>query len=382
MRCLEKFKTKMNHHGSSLRNEMLKKSRYLIEETFEDDTSFAEGVYFWKHKLSDYSNETELKIRFYSRKYSAANGLMVQFQSLHDYPIDFGDIIYDSNNDEYWICTESFDINGIHWQGKFTFCNWILKWQNKKTGEIYEYPCYDANTTQYNSGETPSRVMTVGTSQHRLVLPYDENTVVIATPQRFYLDRNIENPIPYIVTQNDTTSYAFGFKKKGLVALTVQQHVIDEENDRPDLGICDYIDFPVVPDEDEHEETESVFVPLSDTDNESVYDSREFLLHTEVVGEKRAKLVILYNTNVIKSGGDSQVFCGKFYNKDGEELISQLNWEIICDFTDKLEVNQSGNYISIGIDNQDYIDEEFKLVLSDPSGNITESLIVKIESLI
>jgi hypothetical protein len=224
--------------------------------------------------------------------------------------------------------------------------------------------------------------MTVGTSQHRLVLPYDENTVVIATPQRFYLDRNIENPIPYIVTQNDTTSYAFGFKKKGLVALTVQQHVIDEENDRPDLGICDYIDFPVVPDEDEHEETESVFVPLSDTDNESVYDSREFLLHTEVVKEKHAKVVILYNTNVIKSGGDSQVFCGKFYNKDGEELISQLNWEIICDFTDKLEVNQSGNCISIGIDNQDYIDEEFKLVLSDPSGNITESLIVKIESLI
>ena len=221
MRCLDKFKTKMNYSGGSLRNENIYNSKMLLEETFSDDASFTLGVYLWELGVKSYDNKEQIGIRLFDRSFSAANGWTVKFQTLYDNPIVTGDILYDSNKDEYLICTEVFDIDSVHWQGKFTLCNWILKWQNKN-GKILEYPCYDMNTTQYNSGEQSNRQFTIGSSQHMVTLPCDENTVVLSTPQRFYLDKNKDNPTSYIVTQNDTTSYNYG--KKGLVKVTLYEY--------------------------------------------------------------------------------------------------------------------------------------------------------------
>lgn len=352
MKCLDRFNSKMNRSGGSLRNENIQNSKILLEETFSDDASFMLGVYFWKLGklgIKSYENEDSIKIRFYDRKYSSANGNTVKFQTLFDTPIDVGDIIYSSKSDEYFICTESFNINDIHWQGKLTLCNWILRWQNKN-GDILEYPCYNINATQYNSGETPNRLMTVGSSQHIILLPCDENTVILESPQRFVLDKNKINPTTFIVTQNDTASYNYG--KKGIARITVAECANNNDTDRFDLGICDYIDK-----------------------NKIIADNSDNLFIS--------KSVISYDTSIIKSGGDSQLFIGKFYDNNGNEITDILpKWEIICDFKNILEIEQSDNKISISIDNDDYIDEEFKLVLSDINGNYTSSVIVKIESLL
>ena len=99
--------------------------------------------------------------------------------------------------------------------------------------------CYDNNTTQYNSGESANKQFTIGSSQHSLTLPCDENTVILNNPQRFFLDKNMENPTSFVVTQNDNTSHNFG--GKGLVKLTVMECAKNNETDRYDLGICDYI---------------------------------------------------------------------------------------------------------------------------------------------
>ena len=350
MKCLDRFKKKMQLNGGSLRNEYIYNNKMLLNETFEDDASFPLGVYFWELGVNDYDQKEPLKIRFYNRRFSAANGTTMKFQTLYDTPVVIGDIIYCSKSDEYWICTEVFDIDSIHWQGKFTKCNWMLKWQKKDTGEILIYPCYDINSTQYNSGETANRIFTIGTSQHMLTLPCDENTVVITTPQRFYLDKNTINPTSFIVTQNDTTSYNYG--SKGLVKITVTEHPNDNEHDRPDLGICDYIDISKV-----------------DKNN----SQKNFV----------SKAVISYDTTVIKSGGDSQFFVGKFYDDNGLYISDiQAHWSIVSDFTDKLKISQSDNQIGIGIDDDSYVDEEFKLILSDESGQYSSSLVIQIESLL
>ena len=55
---------------------------------------------------------------------------------------------------------------------------------------------------------------------------------------------------------------------------------------------------------------------------------------------------------------------------------------IVCDFKDALEVSKSDNQITIGIDNDQYVDEDIKLVLSDEDGNYSSTLIVRIESLL
>ena len=349
MRCLDKFNNKMKLSGGSLRNENIKNSQELLKETFSDDASFALGIYLWELGLKSYDDRESIQIRLYKESFSNANGVTMKFQTLIDTPIIVGDIIYDSITDKYLLCTESFNIDNVHWQGKFTLCNWILKWQNKN-GDILEYPCHDVNSTQYNSGEQSNKQFTIGSSQHMITLPCDENTVVLNSPQRFFLDKNLINPTSFIVTQNDTTSYNYG--KKGLVKVTLMECASNNDTDRIDLGICDYIDK----DEIKTDNANNVFI---------------------------SKSVISYNTSIIKSGGDSQVFTGKFFDNNGNEIAEIIpKWEIICDFKDALEIIESGNEIIIGIDNDDYVDDRFRLILSDDNGNYSSALIVKIESLL
>lgn len=349
MRCLDKFKIKMNYSGGSLRSENIFNSKMLLEETFSDDASFTYGMYLWELGINTYDDKEQIGIRLFDRSFSAANGWTVKFQTLYDTPIVTGDVLYDSNKDEYLICTEVFDINGIHWQGKFTLCNWMLKWQSKN-GEILEYPCHDMNTTQYNSGEQSNRQFTIGSSQHMITLPCDENTVILSSPQRFYLDRNTDNPTSYIVTQNDTTSYNYG--KKGLVKVTLYEYPNNSATDRPDLGVCDYVDINA----------------------------------DEVCSYKASKTVIDYDTTVIKSGGDSQVFIGRFFDNKGREITNIVpHWTIICDFANKLQTKEFDNCLSIGIDDDLYIDEEFKLICSDGNDKSIfspDTLIIKVESLL
>jgi hypothetical protein len=349
MQCLNRFNKKMNYSGGSIREEGIFNTRGLLKETFADDPSYQLNVYFWRLGLKEYNNESPIGIRLYGRTFSAANGVTVKFQTLYDTPVVVGDIIYDLIEESYFICTEAFNIDDIHYKGKFTLCNWILKWQNKD-GKIFEYPCYDINATQYNSGEQSNRQFTIGSSQHMITLPCDENTVELSTPQRFYLDKATINPTTYIVTQNDTTSHNYG--KKGLIKLTVMQYPNNHDTDRPDLGICDYID-------------------------------------THVKNDcccRASKAVIEYDTNIIKSGGDSKIFIGKFYDDNKKEVLDIVpHWTIICDFSDKLQVKEFGNCLSIGIDDDSYIDEEFKLICSngnDENDFLSDTLIIKVESLL
>ena len=352
MQCLNRFNKRMSLSGGSLREESIYSTRELLKETFANDPSFTFGVYFWKLGLKEYQHESPIDIRLYGRAFSAANGVTVKFQTPYNTPVVVGDIIYNTNEDEYLICTEAFNIDNIHYKGKFTLCNWILKWQ-KKDGTILEYPCYDMNSTQYNSGEQYNRNFTIESSQHMLTLPCDENTVELSSPQRFYLDKAVINPNTYIVTQNDTTSYNYG--KKGLVKVTVYAHPSNPAVDRPDLGICDYID-------------------INANAEKNIQCCRAF------------KAIIEHDTTVIKSGGDLQMFVGKFYDEKGNEVTDIMpHWTIVCPFSDKLLVKEIDGGVKIGIDDDTYVDEEFKLILSDDNKDndiIPFSLLIKIESLL
>lgn len=360
MKCLDRFNKRMSLSGGSLREEYIFNTRELLNETFADDPSYALGIYFWRLGLKEYTREKPIGIRLYGRAFSAANGVTIKFQAPYDTPVVVGDVVYDTKQDEYLICTESFDVDGIHYKGKFTLCNWMLKWQ-KKDGTILEYPCHDMNSTQYNSGEQSNRNFVIGSSQHMLTLPCDENTVELSTPQRFYLDKATNNPTSFVVTQNDTTSYNYG--KKGLVKVTVYESPNNSDTDRPDLGICDYIDTS-------NQNTEEV-VPISNINEDS---------------NRVLKAVIDYNTTVIKSGGDSQMFIGKFYDEKGNEITDIVpHWAITCDFSNELIIEELDNGLSIGIDDDNYIDEEFKLVLTTKNKDndvVPSSLLIKIESLL
>lgn len=345
MNYIEKFKKRMNLSGGSLRQEHINDSKEFLQEVFNDDASYTPNVYLWELGKLEYKDNEMLQIRLFNRKKSN-DEITMKFQSFVN--INVGNILYDKNNNNFWICTESFDIDEIHYQGKLTYCNWILKWQNE-IGNILEYPCYVLNNTQRTDGEKFSNNMVVGSTQKLITLPCDNNTLSLNTSKRFYLDKRIKNPTSYILTQNDTVSGNWG--EIGLVKIVVKECEEDSSTDRPDLGLCDYIDI----------------------NNSTLYINTENDITSTIV----------YDTNVIKSGGNSQTFIGKFIDKDNNDILDFIpKWDIICEFKNELEINEDGNKLTISIDNDNYIDEDLKIVFSDENDNYSSTLIVTIESLL
>ena len=240
---LQCMRARVANSGYTLLDEQVNDARESIEYGFYDDASYAKNVFFWIPGEDPHKGQ-RVDIKFYDRRYSNANGVSQKFLTKYTDLVEVGDYIYNESDNSYWICTESFNINDIHYEGRFTQCNWMLKWQ-RPDGTIVEYPCQDRNSTQYNSGESGNSTMRLGSAQHMEMVQANEDTLALASPKRLYVDRG--NKIPYVVTQNDSTAYNYG---KGICMITVMQDVNHEGADRPDLGICDYV-APVIPEEDD-----------------------------------------------------------------------------------------------------------------------------------
>ena len=244
---LQYMKQRVSLGGQSLFDEQVNDAREALAFGFDDDISYAKSVFYWIPGDNPRKGE-HLDVKLYDKKYSPANGNTQKFLTKHNDLVEVGDYIYNEADDTYWICTEAFNINNIHYEGRFTQCNWFLRWQ-RSDGTVLEYPCHDVNATQYNSGETSTSTMTMGSSQHMETVQATEDTIALANPQRFYIGRSFD--IPYIITQNDSTAGNYG---KGLCVITVMQDVNRQGIDRPDLGICDYIS-PTTPPENDDETT-------------------------------------------------------------------------------------------------------------------------------
>lgn len=221
--------------GANSRESKINDAKHILSIEFKNDPSYQDSMYKWIPGVSPHKGD-KIDIRLFGKKYSSANGYTTQFEiQIYDTP-DIGDYYYDEKLNQYWICTEIFEINHIYYGGKLTLCNWTLKWQ-RENGDILEYPCQDINSTQYNSGEAGNQNITLGSAQHMATVQATEDTIRIKSPQRFFVSRDYS--IPFRVTQNDTVSSYYG---NGLCKITLTQDQLNLKVDRPDIGICDYIE--------------------------------------------------------------------------------------------------------------------------------------------
>lgn len=359
MKGLDNMKIRVGVKGfkSSLRNAKILDSRRSFESLFYDDPSYQENAYIWeftKKKNEDYTLEDKIDLRIWNRKYSNANNITAQFATTWEDGVATGKIIYDKENHNYWIVKDCFNINEIHWQGELTFCNWEIRWQDKITGDIFIYPCYSFNATQYNSGEKPTKNFDLQTSQHMITLPLDENTVRIKTGYRFFMHVEGQDPMPYRVTQIDAST------QQGVLRLTVFADTFREGKDNLELRICDY---------------------LSEEDFDTTNNDKPLY-------ELESK--IDYTSNHIIAGAEGEAFVSKFFDINNEYQSDVIpKWEIIAPFDkSNLEVFESGNQIVISVkrradsDYTDIVDEQFKLVLTDSYGKYPSELLITIDSLL
>ena len=167
---------------------------------------------------------------------SEVSGYQKDFTSLITMPVQHGDTFYNEYEDIYWICTEVMRKSGLYYDGKLTRCNNILRWQDEKKN-IFEYPVFDINSTQYNSGEFGDKTMTLGSSQHLLTIVADDNTIALNHGHRFFWDRNTVNPTVFKLTQNDTTAVNYD---RGIVKLTITEDQYNPKTDSIENWLCDY----------------------------------------------------------------------------------------------------------------------------------------------
>lgn len=237
----DRFIIRTNLYGENSRQAKINDAKHILNLEFTNDPSYCDTMYLWIPGENPHKDK-HVDIRLFGRKYSSANGNTVQFEMQIGEAANIGNYYYNDETGQCWICTELFYVNEIHYAGKLTLCNWTLKWQTED-GRILEYPCQDINSTQYNSGESGDKTMTLGSAQHMATVQATPDTIALATPQRFFVSRDYK--IPFRVTQNDTVSNYYG---NGLCRITLYQDELRKE-DNSELGICDYKEglSPTVP---------------------------------------------------------------------------------------------------------------------------------------
>lgn len=317
---LQLMKKRIKSSALTERETIINESRNFLANKIKGSICYNDYITFWIPE-NNQKNGEKVDINLYNWKHSSISGNTVEFQTPYNQRVEIGDYLYNHENNTYWICTEAFNIDNVHYRGKLTECNWFLKWQ-RKDGIILQYPCFCINATQYNSGESSDKTLTLGSAQHMATVQATEDTINIKNPQRFYISKT--NSIPFIVTQNDTTTYNYG---KGLCKITLTQDTNRNDKDRPDLGICDYIES---------------FTPLPPAPNETK------VLSAIINGNPNLKI------------GFPRTYSITFTDNNGNDVTDcDYNWNIVSNFP----VTQIPytNTIELQVDDEDYIGSSFLL---------------------
>lgn len=148
---------------------------------------------------------------------------------------DYKYIKYDG---KIWLIMNSPADNCIYDKCVIHQCNYILKWQNKDK-KIIHCPAVIENASQYNAGLEGNKTIMIGYNQLMIFVSLNENTKIIPRGLRFFIDYNIENPIPYEVTRPDTVTYSYGQDR--VMCMVVTEDQFNPDTDSIENWICDYI---------------------------------------------------------------------------------------------------------------------------------------------
>ncbi len=334
MTALEIFKKRMlNSSGSTIRDENIKNSKILLQSTFYEDPSFNPHITFWE-------SDDKLDCRIFSRKKSS-NLVISTIQTLLDSNLVVGSIIFDSNTEEYWLCTNLFNIGEIHKQGELTLCNYTLLFQSPE-GVILSYPCVDNSSNTIGTDEDP--VLTTLNGVHRVKLPFDENTKLIRETRRFFLDKY--STTTYTVTNVNNTTFNYG--NKGLIELTLQQDS-SYNRDTDKNGVCNYFEPTTTP-------------PNPDPPDET------------------ANLSAVISGNTSLKIGFERTYTVTFTDADGNVVNDvDYKWNVVSDFDEKIIRYTNGKTIKLKVDDDSLIDESFLLSVTIDGNFITKVRITLVE---
>ena len=236
MSALDTFKKRMSAtSGNTIRDEIIKNTKQMLNSTFLDDASANLNIVYWK-------TDTHLKCRITDKKKSATYGVSAKIQVLIDENLGIGDVIYDTKENLYWICVEMYNIGEVNKQGILALSNYTIKFQSP-TGTILSYPCI---TSAKSFNEDSTKVITLPSNQKSILCGKNADTLLLKAGRRLYIDTRNESVFKLL--DPDTTSFNYG--NKGLLYFIAEQDLEQnntEHPDNPDLGVCNYVEPTVTP---------------------------------------------------------------------------------------------------------------------------------------
>ena len=294
---LDSYKLTREYTYSDPRKEMLREKKQQVHSLYDfamdrEDDTLLNGNPFIKSP------------RIFDRKFVDNVHHKITVETILDEDfIECGDYLeYDGM---VWLCLNSYSFHKLYCRATFMSCDWKIYWINAN-GELKSQYVIDQNSTQYNSGESGNSTMTLGAAQHMLKMQCNDDTVLLDSPQKFAIDKNIKKPTCYKVTQNDNTSYNYG---KGLCCITVSETQLKQETDKlitledgTQVWVCDYI------------ETSSPTPPTSNPDETADLSAE----------------ITFKGTQELKIGGNTKTLTGYFIDKDGNTTSDIGKWEVFA----------------------------------------------------
>lgn len=135
--------------------------------------------------------------------------------------------------------------NNIYTKAVLHECNYTLKWQDD-VGNIYYYPSYTADATQYNTGvERNGNIVETGYIQLMSWLSLDEVTRELYRDKRMFIDYAVNKPDAYIITS--TSKVPYSYNEMRIMRITFTECEYNPKTDRIDLMLCDYVNPNDVP---------------------------------------------------------------------------------------------------------------------------------------
>lgn len=233
---LDSYRLTRKYSYSNPRKEMLREKKIQIENLYEFAMDREDDAL-----LND--KEFKKSPRIFDEKFIDNIHHKITVETIADEDwMECGD--YLNYNGMIWLCLNSYSFHKLYCRATFMSCDWKIYWINNN-GELKSQYVIDQNSTQYNSGESGNSTVTLGASQHMLKMQCNEDTIMLDSPQRFAIDKNIKKPTCYKVTQNDNSSYNYG---KGLCCITVSETQLNQDKDElitledgNQVWLCDYI---------------------------------------------------------------------------------------------------------------------------------------------
>lgn len=249
---------------------------------------------------------------------------------------------YVKMDDRYWLIVGIVDNNTVYEKAILSICTYMLTWFGTH-GQVVQRWANITSASQYNHGESYFQNYGVRSDQLLVLMPNDDETLLLENGTRFVVDRRCkiyERDYDNTVTI-DTTKPLIIYK------LTRIDNVI---YDYQDSGHSEFVVY-----QDEQQADDGYYV----------IDGKGYWLCQKPPATPPTVNYIELSSDILYDGIDSISCFAHFFDENNVEVQDiNVSWVVDCPFADALTIDYVGNKLLVSSDNVGNIGKSVTVIAS------------------